>query len=94
MKPKTIALLVVIGLFVIILVQNMSQVEIRVLLWSINMPKLILILASVFLGLIVGWFGHIAFRARKEEPKSYKAVPPKVKPKEEAKGEAKPETQP
>ncbi|MFQ6112727.1 MAG: LapA family protein [bacterium] len=87
MKAKTIALLVVLALFVIILIQNMSEVQIHILLWPITMPKLILILASVLLGWIVGWFGHLAYQGGKEKSKKVKAER-KVKPKEEPREEA------
>ncbi|MFQ5772714.1 MAG: lipopolysaccharide assembly protein LapA domain-containing protein [bacterium] len=86
MKAKTIALLVVLGLFVIILIQNMSEVQIHILLWPITMPKLILILASALLGWVVGWFSHVAYRSGKEKSKSFKKetkVKQTVEPKKE-----------
>lgn len=90
MKPKTIALLVVLALFVIILIQNMGEVTIQILFWPIRMPKLILILASALLGWVIGWFSHLVFNRRKQkyepakkEVKAGKAVEPQQEVKAE-----------
>jgi len=61
MKPKTIALLAALGTFVVILIQNMETTVIQLLLWSISMPLLILLLACVSFGWILGWFTHLAY---------------------------------
>jgi uncharacterized integral membrane protein len=89
MKPKTIAVLVVVALFVIILIQNMTTVDIQILFWLIKMPKLVLIVVSVFLGWIIGFFSYVLFRRRKEKGTSLKK-----EPKAEKKIEAKPQEGP
>jgi len=61
LKPKTIALLVVAALVVIILVQNMDSVEFHILVWHMQVPKLVLILISVLFGWVAGWFTHFAY---------------------------------
>jgi uncharacterized integral membrane protein len=65
MKPKQIAILVVIALFVTILLQNMDGVALELLFWSIYVPKLILIIAAIFLGFVTGWFAKLGFRRGK-----------------------------
>ncbi|MFQ5772156.1 MAG: hypothetical protein ACE5HX_16585 [bacterium] len=72
MKPKTIALLAILALFLVILIQNISTIELNILFWPIWMPKLILILSSVFLGWLVGWFTHLAYRRGKLKKESVK----------------------
>jgi uncharacterized integral membrane protein len=61
MKTKTIAILAALGIFVIILIQNMEATIIQLLFWSISMPLLILLLACVSFGWILGWFTHLAY---------------------------------
>ncbi len=74
MKPKTIAVMVVGVLFAIILFQNMGDVEFKVLFWEpLEMPKLILVLSSVFLGWVMGWLTHMAYQKGKK--KAAKASP-------------------
>ncbi|MCH7676690.1 DUF1049 domain-containing protein [candidate division KSB1 bacterium] len=74
MKPKTIVIIVVGVLFAIILFQNMGDVEFKVLFWEpLEMPKLILVLSSVFLGWVMGWLTHMAYQKGKK--KAAKASP-------------------
>lgn len=74
MKPKTIVIIVVGVLFTIILFQNMGDVEFKVLFWEpLEMPKLILVLSSVFLGWVMGWLTHMAYQKGKK--KAAKASP-------------------
>lgn len=72
MKPKTIAILIVLALFIIVLLQNMDNIVLQLLLWNIQMPLLILILSSVFLGWIVGWFTHVTYHRGKQKTTSEK----------------------
>lgn len=61
MNPKTVILLICIALVAIILLQNMEAVSIQLLFWSLTAPLLILLLAALFVGLLVGWFSHLAY---------------------------------
>ena len=61
MKPKTILLLVVAAIFAIILFQNMTPLYFQILFWSIQVPKLVLVLVSIFLGWVIGRFTHLAY---------------------------------
>jgi uncharacterized integral membrane protein len=83
MKAKTIAMLVVVGLFVILVLWNMHQVRFNLYFWPIEMPLIVLILSSVFLGVVVGWFSHVAYQGGKQKSKSPKTEPI-VEPKEKA----------
>ncbi len=72
MKPKTIALLLVIALFLTLLLLNMQRVEFQMYFWPIKMPLLIVILSSLFLGWIIGWLSHVFYRRGKQKPESIK----------------------
>lgn len=68
MKPKNIVLTVVAALFAIVLLQNLDEIEITILFWkAVEMPKLALIISSILLGWIVGWFSHMAYRRKKQK---------------------------
>jgi len=55
MKPKTIVVLVLIGLFLIILVQNAQVVTLRLLFWEISISQVILLPLAMFIGFILGF---------------------------------------
>jgi uncharacterized integral membrane protein len=55
MKPKTIVVLVLIGLFLIILVQNAQVVTLRLLFWEIGMSQIILLALATVIGFILGF---------------------------------------
>lgn len=55
MKPKTIAVLIFIGLFIIILFQNAQVVTLRLLFWAIGISQIILLPLALFIGLILGF---------------------------------------
>lgn len=65
MKPKTVALLVILALLVITLLLNMEPTRIRLLFWYIEMPLFVLILTTLAIGWIFGWFTHVAYRRGK-----------------------------
>lgn len=62
-----IASLVIIAVFA---VQNLKAVDITLLTWTINVPKVVVILAAYLLGMVTGWgfFGFV-----KRSMKSQKA---------------------
>jgi len=55
MKARTIALLVLIALFVIILIQNTQVVTLRLFFWKIGMSQIILIPLTMIIGFVVGF---------------------------------------
>ena len=56
MKAKTIVLLVLIGLFLIILIQNTQVVTLQLLpFWEIAISHVILILLAMLIGFILGY---------------------------------------
>ena len=55
MKPKTIVLLVLIGLLLIVLIQNARLVTVQLLFWKIDISQIILIPLLVLIGFILGY---------------------------------------
>ena len=74
MKPKRIAILIALVVFGIILLQNMQPVEVEMLFWLREMPVLVLMVGTVFLGCIVGWFTHMYYRRSKPKIAKIEAV--------------------
>jgi uncharacterized integral membrane protein len=55
MKPKTIVVLVLIGLFLIVLIQNTQVVTLRLLFWKVGMSQIILMPLIMLIGFILGY---------------------------------------
>jgi len=67
LQPKTIALLVVLALFVIVLFQNSDATSIELLFWDlVNIPLFVLILSTIILGWVMGWITHMAYQKGKK----------------------------
>lgn len=64
MNYKTSLVLVLIGLLALFILQNIAMVEIRLLFWSIQMPRSILMFLMLAIGVVIGWFlrGHFSHR--------------------------------
>lgn len=62
---KPILLIVLIGIGVLFALQNIAEVEVQFLIWSVALPRAILILAVLALGMLIGWILH-SFHARKQ----------------------------
>lgn len=94
MKPKTIAITVVVALFLFILLQNMQNTPVTVLAWKVSMPRLILILTSVVVGWLAGWVSHMAYRRNKDKARPAKAKSAAAAPSESKGKETEGEKQP
>ncbi len=57
MKPKTIIVLILIGLALIIILQNTQVVTLRFLFWDIAMSRIILIPLLMLVGVVLGYIG-------------------------------------
>jgi uncharacterized integral membrane protein len=55
MKPKTIVVLVLIGLFLIVLIQNAQVVTLRLLFWEIGMSQIIMLPLAAAIGFVLGF---------------------------------------
>jgi uncharacterized integral membrane protein len=71
MKGKVIFILTFLCLFTIIVVQNNQNIPFRILFWSFDVPKVILIPLLFVLGFLFGF--SVAWAGRK--PRTNKAAP-------------------
>lgn len=55
MKAKTIIILVLIGLFAIILIQNTQVVPMQLFFWKLSMSRIILVLFFALIGFVIGF---------------------------------------
>jgi uncharacterized integral membrane protein len=55
MKAKTIIVLILIGLFLVILLQNTQVVTFQLLFWEITMSRILLILIIMIIGFGLGY---------------------------------------
>ena len=68
MNYKALTLLILIGLFVTVCIQNVEIVPIHFLMWSINISKLLLLLITLIIGILVGTIiTGLLKRTKKEE---------------------------
>ncbi len=65
MKPKIIALIVLIGLLLVLIIQNAQEAVFRVLFWRIAMPQIVFVPLAVVLGFFLGYFLGRSDRKRK-----------------------------
>jgi uncharacterized integral membrane protein len=64
MSYKLIFILILTCFAVIFIIQNVDVVEIRFLLWSMQMSRSLLMFFLVAIGLIIGWFLNSFFKHR------------------------------
>jgi len=55
MKPKVIAIIVLIVLLFIIMVQNTQVIDLNLLFWTISMSQIILIGIALVCGFVIGY---------------------------------------
>ena len=53
---KTIVALVLLSLFAIFILQNTEVVDIRFLIWKMSLSRVILLIGSLFIGILIGLF--------------------------------------
>ena len=55
MKPKNIAIIVLVVLFAVILIQNTEVVSLEFLFWEFGMSKIVFIPSTLAIGAIIGF---------------------------------------
>ena len=70
MNLKFVLLIILAGIVVIFITQNVAVVEVRFLFWNISMSRALLIFFLLIIGATLGWFLHsyVAYRKSKDEP--------------------------
>ena len=69
MSFKSVTLLILIGLFIIVCIQNVETIPLHFLFWSMNISKLLLLLITLIAGILVGMIIPGMWRKSKEEEK-------------------------
>jgi len=67
MNLKMLLILILVGLAVLFIIQNVAVVEIQFLFWATQMPRSLLIFLLLAIGVIIGWFLHGYTRYREEK---------------------------
>jgi len=65
MNYKLILILMLAGLAVLFIIQNVAVVEIKFLFWSIQMSRSLLIFFLLAIGITIGWFLNSYHKYRK-----------------------------
>lgn len=66
MRPKVIALLVLVLLFLVIMAQNTHIITLNLLFWTVSMSQIILIAFALFSGFVIGYLTSMLIKkARK-----------------------------
>jgi uncharacterized integral membrane protein len=67
MNVKLILSLILVGLAVIFIIQNVAVVEIQFLFWTMSMSRALFMFLLLAIGLIVGWVGRSFAMQRKNK---------------------------
>ena len=55
MKKKLIVILVLAGLLLVLIIQNIQNISLNIFFWNIMMPQVILVLILFALGFVIGF---------------------------------------
>ena len=55
MNAKNIIVIVLVVFLVVFIFQNTQVVEVQLLLWKVSMSRALMLLGTLFIGLIAGW---------------------------------------
>jgi uncharacterized integral membrane protein len=69
MNYKMLLILILSGLAVLFIIQNVAVVEIQFLFWATQMPRSLLMFLLLAVGIIIGWFLHSYVKHREEKSK-------------------------
>jgi uncharacterized integral membrane protein len=88
MRPRSVVILVLLILFFVAIVQNTEVVTVRLLFWDLAMSRIILLVASLGIGVIVGfllgrpWRKHTQYAISKQASEKRHATPSGTAPKQ------------
>lgn len=66
MNVKLVVILIMTSLVGLFIIQNVAIVEIQFLFWSIRMPRSLLMILLLAIGMLMGWLLHAHTKHRKE----------------------------
>ena len=62
MKMRLIATIGLLLLVIVFMVQNAAIVEIKLMVWDVAMPRSLLVLMMLLIGVVIGWFARAMYR--------------------------------
>jgi uncharacterized integral membrane protein len=65
MKPKLILGVILAGLVLVFVIQNVAVMNLRFLFWTLSMSGALMMLLILSAGIILGWLFHSGFSRRK-----------------------------
>lgn len=68
-RIKWFATLALLGLIVLIALQNIQEASVSVVFWTVRLPLIVVIVLSYAVGLVVGWLWWPFRSAPREEPR-------------------------
>ena len=74
MKPKTIMTIVLVIIITIFSMQNTHPVVVNILFWQPDFPLIILILVTIGIGFIAGYFTNSLLKVVKKKHDDYKQL--------------------
>jgi uncharacterized integral membrane protein len=70
MQIKLVVTLILAGMAVLFIFQNVAAVEIQLLFWSIQISRSLLMILMLVIGMLMGWFLHSYWSYRKSSSSS------------------------
>ncbi|KJS32364.1 MAG: hypothetical protein VR64_07585 [Desulfatitalea sp. BRH_c12] len=74
MRYKLIAGLILVGMAVLFIMQNVTAVEMTFLFWTLTMSRALLMLLILLIGVILGWLLHGSRRLRMAHAAGYPTI--------------------
>jgi uncharacterized integral membrane protein len=66
MNAKLVISLILAGLVVLFIIQNVTVVDIRFLFWTLSMSRALLMFFILAIGIVIGWTLHSLSASRRE----------------------------
>lgn len=66
MNVKLISILTLVGISILFILQNFTNVEIKFLFWSVQMPRAIFMFLLLLVGIAIGWIMHEHYNEKKK----------------------------
>jgi len=64
-NAKLLLVLVLLGLAILFIIQNVAVVEIQFLFWSMQLSRSLLMFLVLAVGILIGWFLHAFLKHRR-----------------------------
>lgn len=68
MSFNLVLVLALAGIALIFVIQNVAAVDVNFLLWTVSMSRALLIIFTLAIGFLLGWFLHSYTAYRKSKP--------------------------